>query len=245
MTTNGDLASSDVIQKLQNIFWHISIYDFMKDPDRYAELASQLRKKSFQFTFTEDTIDYVDDFRQFSRSIGVQYKTTFSHSRASWRGLSSFELHDIAEETMMRELEDILYDPFEVPIQSILADHYLRILLGSIARKMKTGSFQTDFCPTCLDSQKKIFLKGEFIKSCLRFADLQPPQSCFKDCQVCDYFNVCPKSCIAELDDDGKVDSKLCALEHGCFDAVCAFAEAHQCDRVWRDKVLRQYIQES
>ena len=64
----------------------------------------------------------------------------------------------------------------------------------------------------------------------------------FFECQGCDYMKVCTKSCIAEVKNGEIVDEKICTIEKACIDAIAMFAEKHQCNRIWRDKILKHYL---
>lgn len=124
--------------------------------------------------------------------------------------ISAADLHAQVKQAMAVELEDILENP-DLPVQSLLADHYLRLLLSSVA-KMAVGCTLSP--STCLDAPKMCFFKGRFVGKCLRLKEKVEQELAsleFEKCSTCDYNLVCTKSCIAEAA-SGIADEKLCAI---------------------------------
>lgn len=246
ISTNGDLILQNLprIQAFARIKWHVTAYDFKTDPRKYLSIAQALLDLVFSYTFTEFDIDDARAFKEFARDYAhVQYKIAFSHCPGSWKSIDAENLWSKVLDIMTSELEDIVDDSYSVPIQSILADHYLSLMIGAIAR-LHCG--QNLIPTTCLSGyQKMSFFNGRFCGKCLRVPeDIEKKLSKleFVGCKQCDYEKICTKSCIAEVRDSGMVDEKLCAIERACFDAIAMFAENHQCSSVWRDKVLKYYL---
>ncbi len=246
ISTNGDLIFQQLprIQALARIKWHVTAYDFKTDTRKYLSIAQALSDLVFSYTFTESDIDDARAFKEFARDHAhVQYKIAFSHCPSSWKSIDAENLRSKVLDIMTSELEDIVDDSYSVPIQSILADHYLSLIVGAVARL----HYGQDLVPTtCLTGyQKMSFFDGRFCGKCLRVPQSREEELAklrFECCGGCDYEKACTKSCIAEVKDGGVVDEKLCTIEKACFDAVAMFTERHQCNRVWRDKILKHYL---
>lgn len=240
VTTNGDFISSiSDLENMQNINWHITAYDFKTRPEMYLSAARKLEKVFFSYTFTEKDLDSSDDFRDFARKEAkCQYKIAFSHTPSSWGQTKAQDLYQKVREIMLLELEDAIYDDKSLPVQSLLANHYLKLVFGFMANSQEIAH------PTCISQRKMSFYQGKMIGNCLLLHQMAREKKILKTiigCCGCKYECICSKSCIAEVAGE-TVDEKLCMIQKACFDSILDFAEKHQCNTVWRDKIVKMYL---
>ena len=249
ITTNADNFKTILNEKwIHEVSWHISAYDFMSDPGKYKNLAKVLGPslKQIQYTFSENDIDQVKDFQTYSRSIDSQlkYKIAFSHSRSSWTRIGESDVYSKVFNAMISEF-NLALDDFP-KFRTISTANILKSILGGTG--IVDGYQKKCSCLDQMSNKKAVFYQGKFIDvPCLLLeqrrhaVDLAKNNSYDSKCMNCEYFKICSQSCLGELEEDGKVDSKLCQIEKAKFDAACDFIADHKYSRILKE-LIKEYI---
>lgn len=240
--TNGDLLDSfvdsnkDIAEKLH---WAITAHDFFKQKERYFRLVHKLNDAVLMHTFTEDDVSLADEFIDQCIEERVRFKLALSHSMQSWNQLPSQALYERAFNLAQKQLHILIkHFPEFYPVG---VSKYIKSLLSVLCNASKD-------IRSCLDDHEKAaFYKGEFVGSCMLFANHK--KTCLnsqvipKRCSDCQYVQICSKSCIAEREEDGNVPERLCMIEKAMLDAAGEFIVEHQDNTIWKE-ILNRMIEE-
>lgn len=211
--TNGDLLQNlQKISKHQNLKLRCTAYDFIENKDKYLNICNNFDDVMLSYTFSQDDIEYVNDFVDFCVCNSIEYKIAFSHSPSSWNKLNVDRLHAQIYEIISNDLKRYVLEH----ARSYISEYLLkRVILETFQPSSKHCS--------CLDVDKQSFAYGKFYGKCIRFLH---EQNIFNgipiSCQKCCYKFLCNHSCHAELKDNDVVKC-LCVIQKTMFDATIDF----------------------
>ena len=218
LITNGDMIELlHNYEYLSSLHVNLTAYDIFTNKEKYLEINKKINKKvkklTFQYTFTENDIDLIDEFKDICNDIGVKSKISFSHSIKSWKTIE------------FNKLYELLYDFYYKELRKYVLQEKFSNIPNTIERYLKRSAsliFDQKIVEcNCLTEPKKVFYNGEFIGPCLRYKD-NPIDSIneFNRCKECQYKKACMKSCMAECFNLNDIPEKLCIFQKVPFDVI-------------------------
>lgn len=221
LITNGDMIELLYnYEYLSSLHVNLTAYDIFTNKEKYLAINENLKEKVkeliFQYTFTENNIDQIDEFKSICKSNDIRYFYQFSHDSNSWKNISIYKLYKKIYYYYDKEFKNFLNNNLIKEIKS--NDYNFYIHLKRSIQLLLQNNFIDVYCFTY---PKKTFYKGNFIFHCIRFYNSDLNKICIKlplKCIKCQYRYACNKGCGFELVNGQNL--KICTIEKSIFNAI-------------------------
>lgn len=231
-------TNADLIELLydkdftQHLTVQISAYEIFSNVTKYKDILKKLKCKRIQFayTFSEIDINKINEFILICKSLNVDYKFSFSHTASSWNNMS------------INQIYQYIFDYYVNAMNSFYENSQSLIIPKTLNREFTLATDllfnYKSYIKTCISQSKQVFNRGLMIGPCIKLFYKTVRNNIPYNCLLCQYKNVCSKSCIDEHI-NGNVPEKLCIIEKAKIESMLYIINQHATE--YKMKKIVQY----